>query len=45
MLILDKVEMLNAKHEQLRIQIAENIRIIYMHKAIFFIAYIAVIYP
>ena len=35
MLILDKVEMLNIRHEQLRIQFTENARIMYIHKVIF----------
>ena len=35
MLILDKVEMLNIKHEKFRIQFAEDIRIMYIHKIIF----------
>ena len=35
MLILDKVEMPNIKHEQLRIQFAQNFRIKYVHIYIF----------
>ena len=45
MLILDKVEMLNIKHEKFRIQSAENIRIPVYTWNYIFITYIAVMYP
>ena len=35
MLILDKVEMLNIKQEQLGIQFAQHFRVMYIHKIIF----------